>query len=69
MARGWIALKLENQIEFLKDLKKNRPDDYETLEQYVSKMEQLKTNLAGIKGSLEEKRGSIMGIEGMAYLE
>ncbi len=68
MARGWIAQKLENQIDFLKDLKKNRPDDYGTLTQYIAKIEQLKDDLISMKGSLDEKRGSIMGIEGMASL-
>ncbi len=68
MARGWIAQKLENQLDFLKDLKKNRPDDYDTLTQYIAKIEQLKDNLMSIKGSLDEKRGSIMGTEGMASL-
>src|SRR4030066_34652 len=27
LARGWIVQKVGNQIDFLKDLKKNRPDD------------------------------------------
>ncbi len=68
LARGWIAQKLENQIDFLKDLKKNRPDDYDTLTQYIAKIEQLKDDLMSLKGSLDEKRGSIMGIEGMSSL-
>ncbi len=68
LARGWIAQKLENQLDFLKDLKKNRPEDYDTLTQYIAKIEQLKDNLMSIKGSLDEKRGSIMGTEGMASL-
>ena len=68
LARGWIVQKLENQLDFLKDLKKNRPDDYETFGQYITKIEQLKDNLMSMKGSLDEKRGSIMGMEGMASL-
>ncbi|MDP2844886.1 MAG: CRISPR-associated endonuclease Cas1, partial [Candidatus Methanoperedens sp.] len=68
LARGWIAQKLENQIDFLKDLKKNRPDENETLGQYIVKISQLKDDLMGMKGSLDEKRGSIMGTEGMASL-
>ncbi len=68
LARGWIVQKLENQLDFLKDLKKNRPDDYDTLTQCIAKIEQLKDNLMSMKGSLDEKRGSIMGTEGMASL-
>lgn len=68
LARGWIAQKLENQIDFLKDLKKNRPDDRDLFEPRIAKMTQLKDGLVNMKGSLDEKRGSIMGIEGMASL-
>jgi len=68
MARGWIAQKLENQIEFLKDLKKNRPDDKELLEPPIAKLGQMREDLMNLRGSLNEKRGSIMGIEGMASL-
>ena len=66
LARGWIGQKIENQIDFLKDLKKNRPDEYETLNPHIEKITKLKDDLMEMKGSLEEKRGSIMGIEGMA---
>jgi len=67
LARGWIVQKVENQLDFLKDLKKNRPDD-DTLAPRIAKITGLKENLTGMKGSLDEKRGSIMGIEGMASL-
>lgn len=68
LARGWIVNKIDNQLDFLKDLKKNRPDEYETLGQHIAKISQLKDDLMGMKGSLDEKRGSIMGTEGMASL-
>jgi CRISPR-associated protein Cas1 len=68
LARGWIAQKLENQLDFLKDLKKNRPDDKDVLEPYIAKIAQLIDDLMSMKGSLDEKRGSIMGTEGMASL-
>src|SRR3989304_767892 len=31
LARGWIAQKMENQLDLLKDLKKNRPEEYDNL--------------------------------------
>ena len=68
LARGWIAQKIENQIDFLKDLKKNRPDEYNTLTPHIAKITQWKDDLLNLKGSLDEKRGSIMGIEGMSSL-
>jgi CRISPR-associated protein Cas1 len=66
LARGWIAKKIENQIDLLKDLKKNRQDQKDQLELPIEKIEELRETLLAMKGSLEYRRGSIMGVEGMA---
>jgi len=66
LARGWIAQKIENQINLLKDLKKNRPEQKDALEQHISRIEVLLESLNAMKGTLDSKRGSIMGVEGMA---
>ena len=66
MARGWIETKINNQIDFLKDLKKNRPEQRAELDEYIANMESMKAQLLELDGTLDEKRGSIMGIEGMA---
>lgn len=66
MARGWIEIKMNNQIDFLKNLKKNRPEQRAELDEYIAKIEIMKFQLLELDGKLEEKRGSIMGIEGMA---
>lgn len=66
LARGWIETKMNNQINLLKDLKKNRPEQRAELDEYISNIENMKAQLLKLDGTLEEKRGSIMGIEGMA---
>lgn len=66
MARGWIETKINNQIDFLKDLKKNRPEQRAELDEYIGNIENMKLQLLELHGTLDEKRGSIMGIEGMA---
>jgi CRISPR-associated protein Cas1 len=66
MARGWIEIKMNNQIEFLKDLKKNRPEQRADMDEYISNIESMKSQLLEMEGTLEKKRGSIMGVEGMA---
>ncbi len=66
LARGWIATKIENQIAFLKDLKKNRPDQKDLLDLPIAKIEKLRETLLAMKGSLDFRRGSIMGVEGNA---
>lgn len=66
LARGWIETKMNNQIDFLKDLKKNRPEQRAELDVYIENIESMKVQLLQLDGTLEERRGSIMGIEGMA---
>lgn len=66
LARGWIAEKIQNQIDLLKDLKKNRPDQKDQLDIAIAKIEGLRETLLALKGSLDARRGSIMGVEGMA---
>jgi CRISPR-associated protein Cas1 len=66
LARGWIEIKINNQIEHLKDLKKNRPEQRAELDGYILNIENMKAQLLTLDGTLEKKRGSIMGIEGMA---
>jgi len=66
LARGWIAEKIQNQIDHLKDLKKNRPDQKDQLDISIAKIEGLHETLLAMKGSLDSRRGSIMGVEGMA---
>ena len=66
LARGWVVRKVENQLAFLKDLKKNRPGSRELLGEYISELSVFKEKLENLGGVLEERRGSIMGLEGMA---
>jgi len=65
-AKGWIVNKIENQIDLLKDLKKNRPEQKDALESSIRRLEILLESLQSMKGTLDFRRGSIMGIEGMA---
>ncbi len=66
LAKSWVEQKIENQIQFLKDLKKNRPDQKDELDDYISGIEGLKAQLEELEGTLDELRGKILGIEGMA---
>lgn len=66
MAKGWILIKLDNQINFLKDLKKNRPEMKDELQGYISDIEAFRDDLSVMKGTLDELRGRVMGLEGIA---
>ncbi|ETA67351.1 CRISPR-associated protein, Cas1 family [Methanolobus tindarius DSM 2278] len=66
LARGWIEIKINNQIEFLKDLKKNRPEKREEMDEYITNINTMIHKLLELDGVLDEARGTIMGIEGMS---
>jgi CRISPR-associated protein Cas1 len=66
LAKKWGVQKFENQIEFLKRLKKTRAEKKDELERCIKEIEQLKERMKGLKGTVEERRQTILGIEGMA---
>jgi len=69
LAKEWITYKIDNQIGFLKSLKNSRTNKEKGLDEYINFLEKRKFMLTKMKGSLEEKRNSIMAIEGMAGKE
>lgn len=66
MATEWIETKIDNQISFLKDLKKNRPEKKDELAEYILNIETMKDRLTALDGTLDQMRGTIMGFEGMS---
>jgi CRISPR-associated protein Cas1 len=66
IAKEWILAKLDNQINFLKDLKKNRPEMKYELQGYISDIEGFRDDLSAMEGILDEMRGRVMGFEGIA---
>ncbi len=69
LAKEWIICKIDNQIELLKNLKNSRLHKENALKAYIDSIEDKKIALLKIKGVLEEKRNSIMAVEGMAAKE
>jgi CRISPR-associated endonuclease Cas1 len=66
LAKKWGIQKFDNQIELLKRLKKTRAEKKDELERRVKEIEQLKERMKGLKGTIEEKRQTMLGLEGMA---
>lgn len=66
LAKEWIVAKFDNQIDFLKRLGHSRPDKEEKINEYIGRLNEVKSNLQQINGSIEQKRGEIMGLEGTA---
>jgi len=66
MANGWIETKIDHQITFIKDLKKNRSGKKGKLSEYISNIETMKDQIVAMDGTLDQMRGKIMGFEGMS---
>ncbi|HDS44720.1 MAG TPA: CRISPR-associated endonuclease Cas1 [Methanomicrobia archaeon] len=66
LAKSWGIQKVDNQVELLKRLKKTRAEKKEDLEARIKELDDLKESLKGLKGTVEEKRQTILGLEGMA---
>ncbi len=69
LAKEWIICKIEKNVDFLKSLANSRSNKEKVINEYVISLEKKIYMLQKMKGSLEEKRNSIMAIEGMAGKE
>jgi len=69
LAKEWIICKIDNNIDFLKSLRNSRPKKEKFINGYIISLEKKICMLQEMSGSLEEKRNSIMAIEGMAGKE
>ncbi|MDY6966753.1 MAG: CRISPR-associated endonuclease Cas1 [Halobacteriota archaeon] len=66
LSKMWSLKKLDNQLELLKRLKKTRPDKKEILEEHINKIIRLRDELKALRGTIDEKRQTILGLEGMS---
>lgn len=66
LAKRWVVKKINNQIETLKLLKKNRKALRRELDGSIKEIEGYKQRLKGLRGTVEGKRQTIIGLEGMA---
>jgi len=66
LAKEWVIAKLDNQIEFLSKLANSRSEKKEQLTQYEERLKEIKIKLNALTGTIDEKRGTIMGLEGTA---
>lgn len=70
LAREWVTTKLNNQAALLRDLGRTRPDRTEQLEQTALKIDRIVISVEATTGTLlDELRGTLMGLEGVAGRE
>lgn len=64
LAKNWILVKIVNQINFLERLKKTREEKADQIEEYIKKINENKQKIEKIEGLIEEKRATLMALEG-----
>jgi len=64
LAKAWVIMKFDNQINFLKRLANSRPEKQEKIEEYARKLEMIKSNLTHLKGTIEKKKRVFDGNRG-----
>ncbi|ODS41197.1 CRISPR-associated endonuclease Cas1 [Candidatus Altiarchaeales archaeon WOR_SM1_SCG] len=66
LAKNWASKKIGNQVKLIKKLKSTRSEGLEKFQEHIDKIEKLKEKLSDLKGTVDERRADIMGLEGMA---
>ncbi len=65
--QNWISTKMANQIQFLKDLKKNRPKAHDMLDEKITNITSIKDDLQNLKAEkIDDLAETIRGKEGTA---
>lgn len=64
LALAWVKTKSNNQIEFLKQLRQTRPHRSAEITTYIDKLQNVVAGLDSLSGTVDENRGTIMGLEG-----
>ena len=65
-ALEWITRKFDNQAEFLIELMSRRESKKTELANWIASLRNLKEKLRSLSGTIDEKRETIMGLEGSA---
>lgn len=66
MALGWVRKKFDNQIELLERMRKRRTRLSSEITDGIAQLTRLRQQLEGLKGSLTDRRNTILGVEGNA---
>ncbi|MDA8338142.1 MAG: CRISPR-associated endonuclease Cas1 [Nitrospiraceae bacterium] len=64
LALEWVKTKFGNQIGMLQRLRQTRPHKSAEITSYIDKLQNVLNGLDALSGTIEECRGSIMGMEG-----
>lgn len=66
LSKEWGLKKLDNQIYVLDKLKKSRAEKRDELEGYTQEIRYSRDQMRQLRGTIEQRRQDILGLEGMA---
>ena len=66
LVRGWVEGKLRNQLEFLEELAGRRPGAEADFQSSIAGVRDCLERLRDVVGSVDERRATVMGLEGAA---
>src|SRR6185437_8148982 len=66
LVRGWVEAKLRNQLEFLEELATRRPGAEADFRPAREGVRDCLARLSNLSGTVDERRGTVMGLEGAA---
>jgi CRISP-associated protein Cas1 len=66
LAKEWIIRKIENHADFLERLKRPREDKAERLGESIKGLVEIKQRIDSLTGTIDERRGTVMALEGAA---
>jgi CRISP-associated protein Cas1 len=64
--REWVEAKLRHQLEFLEELAQRRPDAEAVFRGPLGTIRESLARVTGLTGTVDEQRGTLMGLEGSA---
>jgi CRISPR-associated protein Cas1 len=64
--RDWVQAKLRHQAEFLEELRQRRPESTALFARPLETLRGCQEQLGRLAGTLEEQRGTVLGLEGSA---
>ena len=64
LALEWVRRKFDNQIDFLKKLRQSRPHKSAEITSCIDKLQNVQKGVDLLSGTIDDCRGTIMGIEG-----
>lgn len=66
LVKEWINIKLANQMQFIEKLSRSRQAKAKMIHPHIEELKQLSSRIKNIQAPLEEARGNLIGLEGVA---